>query len=540
MLNGVLAIDVNAGLLSVGAVAAILISTGFVVYLSDMGSITHRFFLALTGTSVVWSLFNYAIYQSSSPLIVLWFLRMIMFTAVWFAYSLFTFFFVFPDREHPLPRWYRLAVLPATLLVSVITLTPLVFTAVSSFSVNGQVTQVVNGPGIILFGILVLMLDIGALFFLVQKTLRAQGAERRPYRLILLGTFATILLILAFSFILPAFLGNSSFVAFGTLFLLPFIGLTAYAIYTGRVLNVKEIGTALLVSALAIATLLELIFTTDPILILFRTSLFVLILIVGLLLARGVVKEVEQRERIEKLAVELEDTNQRQENLIRFISHEVKNFLTKDMGAFAALSEGDFGALPDGMKPFVDRALTQSRDSVTSVLQILKASNQKKGTVEYTKEPLDLDALAAAAVAKLREHADAKGLTLTYAADEAGKPYTVSADKVELGDHVLGNLVDNSINYTPSGSINVTLSRKDGKAVFAVKDTGVGITDEDKARLFTEGGHGKESQKINVHSTGYGLFIAKNIVTAHGGTIRAESEGKDRGSTFIVELPLVA
>ena len=70
-----------------------------------------------------------------------------------------------------------------------------------------------------------------------------------------------------------------------------------------------------------------------------------------------------------------------------------------------------------------------------------------------------------------------------------------------------------------------------------MKDTGIGINEEDKERLFTEGGHGKDSQKVNAHSTGYGLFIAKSIVLAHGGTIRAESDGEGKGSTFIVEFP---
>lgn len=65
----------------------------------------------------------------------------------------------------------------------------------------------------------------------------------------------------------------------------------------------------------------------------------------------------------------------------------------------------------------------------------------------------------------------------------------------------------------------------------------MGISDKDKTRLFTEGGHGEESIKVNVHSTGYGLFIAKNIVLAHKGTIRGESEGPGKGSRFVVELP---
>jgi signal transduction histidine kinase len=56
--------------------------------------------------------------------------------------------------------------------------------------------------------------------------------------------------------------------------------------------------------------------------------------------------------------------------------------------------------------------------------------------------------------------------------------------------------------------------------------------------LFTEGGRGKESTKVNVDSTGYGLFVAKSVVEAHGGKIWAESEGKGKGSRFTVELPI--
>ena len=70
-----------------------------------------------------------------------------------------------------------------------------------------------------------------------------------------------------------------------------------------------------------------------------------------------------------------------------------------------------------------------------------------------------------------------------------------------------------------------------------MKDSGVGITPEDMSNLFTEGGHGKDSIKINVHSTGYGLFIAKEVVEASGGKIWAESQGAGKGSRFIVELP---
>ena len=110
---------------------------------------------------------------------------------------------------------------------------------------------------------------------------------------------------------------------------------------------------------------------------------------------------------------------------------------------------------------------------------------------------------------------------------------------------MLKNIIEKGVKYTPPGTIRVELTDGDpstplrtGKINFSVQDSGVGITPEDKQNLFTEGGHGKDSVKINVHSTGYGLFIAKQVVEAHGGKIWAESEGQGKGSKFIVEFPI--
>lgn len=237
-----------------------------------------------------------------------------------------------------------------------------------------------------------------------------------------------------------------------------------------------------------------------------------------------------------RLTQELQEANERQEGLIHFIGHEVKGSLTKAEGAFAALVEGDMGELPREVVLFAQEALRQTRDGVTSVTDILQAANQKRGTVSYEKAPLDLAMLIIEAVSNVRRAAEAKGLTLTLHLDESVK-YPYVGDKKQLGEHVFRNLLENAVNYTPKGAVEVTLEKLPGHYRLSVTDSGVGISDEDKTRLFTEGGRGKESIKVNVHSTGYGLFIAKNVVEAHGGTIRAESAGPGKGSTFIVELP---
>lgn len=282
----------------------------------------------------------------------------------------------------------------------------------------------------------------------------------------------------------------------------------------------------------------QFFFVTTPASMALAVIAFLMTLSFGVLLLQSYERETELRAKAEILTQELAETNIRQETLMHFIGHEVKGYLTRDASTFAALYEGDFGELPETLKPIVSQALAQSRDGALSVENILTASNQKKGTVSYIKETFDLKALAEAVVEKAKSAAEAKGLMLSFTADDSGAPYTFNGDKGKIGDNVLRNIIDNSINYTPSGSVAASLKKDNQKFIFSVKDTGIGITEEDKKLLFTEGGHGKDSQKVNVHSTGYGLFIAKNIVEAHGGSIRAESDGAGKGSTFIVELPV--
>ncbi|MBU6214365.1 hypothetical protein KGM48_00765 [Patescibacteria group bacterium] len=538
-MDATLAIGLNGGLLSVSAVAALLISMGTIVFLSDTRSITHKSFLALTGTSVVWSVFNYIIYKSSNPIVVLWSLRFIMFTATWFAYSLFTFFYVFPNREQELPRWYKFFLLPITASISIVTLTPLVFTAVSSFSATGQVQQVTNGPGIFLFGMLVFALDFGAIFLLTQKTLRARSSTENPYHLILIGTITTILLIIIFSFILPAFFGNSMLVAYGTLFFLPFIGFTAYAIDRGHILNVKEIGVAFLASSLAIATLIEIIFTTDPILILFRTSLFILILIVGLLLIRGVVREVQQREKIQKLADELQETNKGQENLIHIMNHQIKGYLGTARNIFAELLQSnDYGQMPEPSKPLLSKGLEEMTAGVDYVQQILKGASAHSGSISYDMKLVDLKNLLSNLAIKEKEVAEKGGLS--FESQIANGDYNVVGDATLL-EESFKNLITNAIKYNnPSGSIAVTLSRAGGKILFSVKDTGRGISEEDAPKLFKPGGVGKDSIKYNVESSGFGLAFVKPVVEKHHGRVWYESNSPEQGTTFFIELPIAS
>jgi len=253
----------------------------------------------------------------------------------------------------------------------------------------------------------------------------------------------------------------------------------------------------------------------------------------GLIIIRSVKKEVALRE-------ELQLANNNQQALIHFISHQIKGFFTKSKMIFAGILEDDFGESSPALKEMANVGMASDNNAVAMVQDILNASNLKKGTTNYKLKGVDLTAVIKNVAQTFTDEINKRGLELETAIPY--KPIIVMADPTQIAQ-VFKNLIDNSIHYTLKGKIEMSLKvsqTNTSKAIFTMKDTGIGLTEEDKATLFTEGGKGKDSLKINTNSTGYGLYIVKKIIENHNGRIWAESAGRGHGSTFFVELPTVA
>ena len=367
---------------------------------------------------------------------------------------------------------------------------------------------------------------------------RIAPSSEHKWKIIMLST-GTFLLMFAFSWgnIIGSFTDEWEIAQYGLFGMPVFIAFLLYTIVRYKLFNIKLVGAVALVLVLC-ALNFALLFVDDV--VSFRSVAIATLsisLIFGLILIRSVNREVAQRELIEIQERELELVNQQQENLLHFISHEIKGFLTEGQNAFAGIVEGDYGDASPQLMALARTALEKMRAGVDTVMNILDASNLKKGTVSYKKEKYDFRDVVEKSMDVMVLRAQAKNLAIDWTVD-GNSSYTAVGDKEKIQEHVVRNLIDNAIRYTPKGSIHVSLTRASKNIRFSVKDTGVGITEEDKARLFTEGGHGKDSIKVNVDSTGYGLFIAKQVTEAHGGTIRAESEGAGKGSEFVVMMPL--
>lgn len=241
---------------------------------------------------------------------------------------------------------------------------------------------------------------------------------------------------------------------------------------------------------------------------------------------------LKQMEKYRKL----EQTAKQQETLLHTVSHEAKAHLTKNEVAFASIAEGDYGEVPDKMKTMVKTALAETRTGVSMVMNMLSSADFKTGTMKFNVAPFDVSAAVQRVFLETKPIVEEKGLSITYSIEEGS--CIVNGDEEKMREHVIRNLFDNAIHYTPHGSISVRLARVEDAIVLTVTDTGVGITPEDLPKLFTKGGKGAHSTEVNPGSTGFGLFIAKQVVEAHGGAIWAESKGANQGSTFYVALPL--
>ncbi|MEK9181720.1 MAG: HAMP domain-containing sensor histidine kinase [Patescibacteria group bacterium] len=238
---------------------------------------------------------------------------------------------------------------------------------------------------------------------------------------------------------------------------------------------------------------------------------------------------------VDGLNIDLQDLLKQRESLVHLVTHKVKGSFTRTKYIFAGMLDGTFGEISPEVKKRAEQGLESDNMGIETVDLVLSVANMQKGTVKYDMKEMDFKEIVQKTVSEKSIAVGMKGLKIETAKKEDS--YRVLGDAFWLKE-AINNLLENSIKYTKKGTITVGLEKSSDKVVLSVRDTGVGITAEDKNILFTEGGRGKDSVRVNVDSTGYGLYSVKLIVEAHKGKVWAESEGEGKGSTFFIELPV--
>jgi signal transduction histidine kinase len=307
-------------------------------------------------------------------------------------------------------------------------------------------------------------------------------------------------------------------------------------------LNVKVISTEILTLVLALVILFEVITSTDIISLIFRSSIFILVVSVGILLVRSVVREVKQREELQVLTEELKLANDKllvldkaRAEFISIASHQLRTPPATIKWYLAAILSGDYGTLDPGVKETLIKAEVVNNSQISLIDDLLNASRIERGKMEFLFEPTDISTLAKITVDQLVPQATIKKLSLVYYPPERPLP-EIMADKEKLRQ-VINNMIDNAIKYSTEGQIKISAFEKDGNVLVSVTDSGKGIEPDQLSGVFEKYNRGKDSA---THATGLGLgmYVAKVVIEQHKGKIWAESQGQGRGSTFIFSIPI--
>jgi two-component system sensor histidine kinase/response regulator len=258
-----------------------------------------------------------------------------------------------------------------------------------------------------------------------------------------------------------------------------------------------------------------------------------------------VTKPFQAEEVLARVATHLALARQRREiaalsalkdQLIRTISHDLKNPLTVILGATEMLLSGGMPAADGEARTLVADVHQRGEEMLRLITDLLDLSRIEEG-MPLRLQAVSLPALLAEQASRAEGAARARGVRLD--AEPSGEEIVVAADPGRIAQ-VVANLVSNAIKSTPEGGrVTLSATREGGWGALHVSDTGIGIPAEAIPRLFEPFYRVPEHAHRDARGTGLGLSIVKAIVEQHGGQTTVETE-PGRGSRFTVLLPVPA
>ena len=243
---------------------------------------------------------------------------------------------------------------------------------------------------------------------------------------------------------------------------------------------------------------------------------------------------MEMMEREQKARTSAELANRVKDDFLAMLSHELRTPLNAIIGWSHLLKSGRLGEKDrDRGIDVIDRNAAAQRAIIDELLDV---SRIVTGKLKLERSPLELASVIEAAIDAIRPTAEAKGIQIVTSLDRnAG---LVDGEAVRL-QQVIWNLLSNAVKFTPkSGRIKVELEKAGEELKVVVSDTGEGIDPEFLPFIFERFRQADTSSKRTHGGLGLGLSIVRSLVEMHGGEINAASDGKGKGATFTVTLPI--
>jgi signal transduction histidine kinase len=380
---------------------------------------------------------------------------------------------------------------------------------------------------------------IYAIYLLISQYKHSVGIKRQQIKYVLLGSIlgfgggATNFFLWYDINILPV--GNVLVIFYPIIF--------SYSIIRHHLMNIRVIATEIFTLLISLILLINSLYAKPFNAFILNFSIFLGVSFFGILLVRSVIKEVKSKERLAQLTAELQKSYEdlkvldvAKSEFISMASHQLRTPLSAIKGYISMLVGGSYGKVPEKAREKLKNVFESNERLIRIVNDLLDISKIEMGKMELEKEPTQIEDLLQSCYEEMKIGADKKGLRFVFEKPKYSLP-KIELDSLKFRQAIL-NLIDNAIRYTQKGEIEINVEKVNSVARISVKDTGEGLTAEEQRAAF--GGFTRGSAGIAhfVEGAGLGLYVAKKFLELHHAKIWVESEGKSKGSTFYVELPI--
>lgn len=250
-------------------------------------------------------------------------------------------------------------------------------------------------------------------------------------------------------------------------------------------------------------------------------------------------KITEATRKLRSTNEKLKQMDEAKDDFISMASHQLRTPLTSVKGYISMVLEEDAGKINATQREMLGQAFFSSQRMVYLIADLLNVSRLKTGKFIIDRTLVQLDQIVEQELRQLQETAAARSLTLEFESPKQFPPMMLDETKTR---QIIMNFVDNAIYYTPAGGhIKVKLIDKPNTIELRVEDDGIGVPKAEQAHLFTKFYRAGNARQARPDGTGLGLFMAKKVIVAQGGSLVFESqEGVGSAFGFIFSKTLAA
>ena len=554
------------------------------VLLSDKKARLNQAFFLMTVCILFWVTFAYLASLSDQFSNALMWRRLAFgFSSLFFIPAYFLFVVYFSRKTHKIKIKDKVVIMIFLFLSATSLFTDLI---IKDVFVADWGTDVIFGKGIsLLYGIIFILTSI-IIFSLIKKYLEVPKKQKLKIQYFLIGALIFAFFNVVFNLIFPSIRKSIEYYQFADYSIIFFMVFTAYAIVRHELMGIKTLFIQTLMVVISIIILVEIfVLSEDFVMQVLKGVVLIVFLYFGRILTGSIKKEKESANKlkiayekiniyveelkninlnleekkeqlqdlnlhlqekvdeqtkeikvayeVEKSArIKLEELDKVKDEFITTAAHQLRTPLSATRWALKSSIDGTFQGKEQ--KELLQKIYDTNNNLINIVGDLLDTSSIENKTFAYDFQEQDISLLLKEVVSSSIFQLKDKKINVNYHEPE-DHHITLKLDKDKLS-MAFQNIVSNAIDYTPDGGdIDITLKKENNQVIIKIQDNGIGIPTEAQAHIFEKFYRGDNAKKTETDRSGLGLYISKQILLKHGGTITIESK-EGEGTKVIVKL----